>query len=455
MLKGKRQAFSEVGTEEPAVNVMNYYASAAPLLHSQPLFIQYSNPRELRTDYLPDQARAEAMFHPVDTTLFESQPVASASEARDDPFPDVRCVLRIIVDNVSHHISLEMLHEILSPFGPVLRIIIFTKYGKFQALAEYDNPRSAYCAKKTLNGQGIFTSDCFIRVDYSKFTSLAIKYNNEKSRDFTRLDLPSGDGQIYMDQPIAAAYGIQNNIVPSYTGAAGFTPNMSFSQGAGSLVPPLPTAVRSLAPPGQRTYPDFSENSVLLVSNLNPNAVTPYGLFILFGIYGNVHRVKIMFRTKEKALVQMADANQARLAISYLNGQKLYGRVLHATFSKHHTVQLLRGGRDDQGLTKDYSNSPLHRFKIPGSKNFQNIFPPSATLHLSNIPSCVTVDDMKNLFASTGCTVKACRFFRNNCRTALIQLGSVEEAVHALIELHNHDLGQNRTLRVSFAKHTI
>lgn len=53
------------------------------------------------------------MFHPVDTTLFESQPVASASEARDDPFPDVRCVLRIIVDNVSHHISLEMLHEVM------------------------------------------------------------------------------------------------------------------------------------------------------------------------------------------------------------------------------------------------------------------------------------------------------------------------------------------------------
>lgn len=39
----------------------------------------------------------------------------------------------------------------------------------------------------------------------------------------------------------------------------------------GSLVPPLPAAIDSLAPPGQRTYPDFSENSVLLVSNLNPN----------------------------------------------------------------------------------------------------------------------------------------------------------------------------------------
>jgi len=40
----------------------------------------------------------------------------------------------------------------------------------------------------------------------------------------------------------------------------------------------------------------------------------------------------------------------------------------------------------DAGLTKDYTNSPLHRFKKPNSKNYHNIFPPSATLHLSNIP---------------------------------------------------------------------
>lgn len=38
---------------------------------------------------------------------------------------------------------------------------------------------------------------------------------------------------------------------------------------------------------------------------------------------------------------------------------------------------------------------------------------------------------------------------------ALIQLGSVEEAIQALIELHNHDLGENHHLRVSFSKSTI
>lgn len=73
-------------------------------------------------------------------------------------------------------------------------------------------------------------------------------------------------------------------------------------------------------------------------------------------------------------------------AMSHLNGQKLHGKPIRITLSKHQTVQLPRENQEDHGLTKDYGTSPLHRFKKPGSKNFQNIFPPSATLHLSNIP---------------------------------------------------------------------
>ncbi|KAK2104350.1 Polypyrimidine tract-binding protein 1, partial [Saguinus oedipus] len=48
-------------------------------------------------------------------------------------------------------------------------------------------------------------------------------------------------------------------------------------------------------------------------------------------------------------------------------------------------LQLPREGQEDQGLTKDIGHSPLHHFKRPGSKNFQNIFPLSATLYPSNI----------------------------------------------------------------------
>uniref|UniRef100_A0A7N8X347 Polypyrimidine tract binding protein 1b n=1 Tax=Mastacembelus armatus TaxID=205130 RepID=A0A7N8X347_9TELE len=170
---------------------------------------------------------------------------------------------------------------------------------------------------------------------------------------------------------------------------------------------------------------------------------------------GTSVRVKILFNKKENALVQMSDSTQAQLAMSHLNGQRLHEKPLRITLSKHTSVQLPREGHEDQGLTKDYSNSPLHRFKKPGSKNYSNIFPPSATLHLSNIPPSVVEDDLKMLFSSSGAMVKAFKFFQKDHKMALIQMGSVEEAIESLIEFHNHDLGENHHLRVSFSKSSI
>ena len=72
--------------------------------------------------------------------------------------------------------------------------------------------------------------------------------------------------------------------------------------------------------------------------------------------------------------------------MTHLDKLKLYGKQLRAMPSKHQGVQMPKEGQPDAGLTKDFINSALHRFKKPGSKNYQNIYPPSSTLHLSNIP---------------------------------------------------------------------
>ncbi|NXE82856.1 PTBP3 protein, partial [Cochlearius cochlearius] len=453
MLKGKSQAFLEMASEEAAVTMVNYYTPTMPHLRSQPVYIQYSNHRELKTDNLPNQARAQAALQAVNAMQSGSLAITNAVAAEGGLLPGQGSVLRVIVENLFYSVTLEVLYQIFSKFGLVLKIITFTKNNQFQALLQYADPTNAYYAKMALDGQSIYTGCCTLRIDFSKLTSLKVKYNNDKSRDFTRLDLPCGDSQQPMEPSIAAAFGKKTSLLMS---------SVAINTLSGVSVPAVPGALGSLtvtsAASGQMTIPGVTGvpvNSVLLVSNLNPEAITPHGLFILFGVYGDVHRVKIMFKNKENALIQMADATQAQLAISHLNGQRLYGKILHATFSKHQTVQLPREGQENQGLTKDYSNSPLHRFKNPGSKNFQNIFPPSATLHLSNIPTSVTVDYLKNLFASTGSTVKAFRFFQKDCKMALIRLGSVEEAVHALIELHDYDLGENHHLRVSFSKSTI
>ncbi|XP_030364954.1 polypyrimidine tract-binding protein 1 isoform X3 [Strigops habroptila] len=458
MLKGKNQAFIEMNTEEAANTMVNYYTTVTPVLRSQPIYIQFSNHKELKTDNSPNQARAQAALQAVNLVQPGSLPLPAAAAAVDAgmAMAGQSPVLRIIVENLFYPVALDVLHQIFSKFGTVLKIITFTKNHQFQALLQYADPVSAQHAKLSLDGQNIYNACCTLRIDFSKLTSLNVKYNNDKSRDYTRPDLPSGDNPPPLDQTMAAAFG------------TGFPPAFAIPQAAGTVfrltVPSVHGALAPLAIPaaaaaaaGRIAIPGLSGagNCVLLVSSLNPERVTPQCLFILFGVYGDVQRVKILFKKKENALVQMTDGNQAQLAMSHLNGQKLYGKPIRITLSKHQTVQLPREGQETHGLTKDYGNSPLHRFKKPGSKNFQNIFPPSATLHLSNIPPSVTEEDLKMLFSGNSGVVKGFKFFQKDRKMALIQMGSVEEAIQSLIDLHNHDLGENHHLRVSFSKSTI
>lgn len=62
-------------------------------------------------------------------------------------------------------------------------------------------------SSQSLDGQNIYNACCTLRIDFSKLTSLNVKYNNDKSRDYTRPDLPSGDSQPSLDQTMAAAFG--------------------------------------------------------------------------------------------------------------------------------------------------------------------------------------------------------------------------------------------------------
>ncbi|KAM8882672.1 polypyrimidine tract-binding protein 2-like isoform 2-T2 [Synchiropus picturatus] len=451
-LKGKNQAFLEMGTEEAAITMVNYYTTVTPHIRNVPVFIQYSNHKELKTD-AGNQVSCECFIRTKSPSLTahsrlqRTQAVlqaVSAVQSGGSPSSDIQevlaaalsPVLRIIIDNMFYPVTLDVLQQIFSKFGTVMKIITFTKNNQFQALLQFSDPVNAQQAKLALDGQNIYNSCCTLRIDFSKLVNLNVKYNNDKSRDYTRPDLPAGDGQPSLDPAVAAAFSKDSN---SLLGA----------------LTPLSAAAAAAAAAGRVALAGQAGSSgVLLVSNLNQEMVTPQSLFTLFGVYGDVQRVKILYNKKDSALIQMSDANQAQLAMSHLNGQKMYGKIIRVTLSKHQTVALPRDGLDDQGLTKDYANSPLHRFKKPGSKNFQNIFPPSATLHLSNIPQDVGEDDLRLLFSNSGGTVKAFKFFQDH-KMALIQMSTVEEAIQALIDLHNYSMGGNQHLRVSFSKSTI
>lgn len=261
MLKGKNQAFIEMSTEEAANTMVNYYTSVAPVLRGQPIYIQFSNHKELKTDSSPNQARAQAALQAVNSVQSGNLALAASAAAVDAgmAMAGQSPVLRIIVENLFYPVTLDVLHQIFSKFGTVLKIITFTKNNQFQALLQYADPVSAQHAKLSLDGQNIYNACCTLRIDFSKLTSLNVKYNNDKSRDYTRPDLPSGDSQPSLDQTMAAAFGLS---VPNVHGA---------------LAPlAIPSAAAAAAAAGRIAIPGLAGagNSVLLVSNLNPEAST-------------------------------------------------------------------------------------------------------------------------------------------------------------------------------------
>ncbi|EPY86616.1 hypothetical protein CB1_000305019 [Camelus ferus] len=87
-------------------------------------------------------------------------------------------------------------------------------------------------------------------------------------------------------------------------------------------------------------------------------------------------------------------------------------------------VQPPHEGQEDQGLVKDL---PLQRVKKPGPKNFRITYRPLPPA-ISNIPPATTEGDLKSLFSSISGVIKEFKFIQKDCKMALIQTGSMEEA---------------------------
>ncbi|CAH8519755.1 unnamed protein product [Heterobilharzia americana] len=375
-------------------------------------------------------------------------------------------------------------------------------------------PIQAFVAMLLLNGQNIYTGCCSLHVEFWKTRGpLEVRRENDKYELNSLQALPGGvttsttnanaisqpsmvqslsltnPTAAFTTVPQASAAGInelaiqltllaqQSGLALTPAAAAATASFMALTaQGGNSAVNSAPGGVLNAAalstrtalsniPNQAQTVPNIVQQSVnnlgqtgtstvLIVSNLNEEKVCPDALFTLFGVYGDVTRVKIMFNKKSTALVQFSDAQQALTALYYLNGQPLYGKPLKIAVSRFNIVQLPKEDTN-VGLTKDYTNSPLHRFRKPNSKNFANIYAPNHVLHLSNIPSAITEEEVRMIFETKGYHVTDFKFMLKDKKMALIQLENVDMAIQALIDLHNCQLTENSHLRISFSKTAI
>jgi len=445
LMRQKHQAFIQLESIENASTMINYYDYVAPTIRQHPICLQFSQHQELRTRQQDGEMSSEQ-----DKGILDGSSTGG------------KTVLKVIVSNIVYPVTIEILQQVFQRCGEILKIVTFLRNEQFHALIQYSNAKEAAAAKNLFDRQNIYNGCNTLTVEFSRLDNLNVKYNNEKMRDFTKPNLGKApQDQLMMDQVAAAQMQMaamspgmlpnpytpplfpQNN--PSAGGAASF----GLSQ-YGQLPNMSPNSL-SMQPPFVQHSHVMKGGSVLLVSNLSEDEINCDDLFILFGHYGDVQRVKILFNKKDTALIQFTDYNQAQAAQQNLNGVRLYGKEMRVSRSKHDNVNMPKSEDEGKELTKDYQNSPLHRFKKPGSKNFQNIFPPIRTLHLSNIPESTTEDELKALFTEHG-TISNFRFFPKDRRMALIQMDSTDESLICLMRVHNYKLSESSHLRVSFAK---
>lgn len=112
-------------------------------------------------------------------------------------------------------------------------------------------------------------------------------------------------------------------------------------------------------------------------------------LFNLFSLYGNIERIDKNSTLGIASIIYQCPT-QMGMALKNITGLNLFGNTLILDILTPSNNILQYGS-----LSKDYSGFKDQRFKIPGSKNFKNMNPPSSTVHLSNLPENYDLNELK------------------------------------------------------------
>ena len=242
---------------------------------------------------------------------------------------------------------------------------------------------------------------------------------------------------------------------------------------------------------GQQTGPGAGQTSsshfasagaaptpVLLLEDVAAPRITLANIFTLCGIFGDVMRIQRIGADGSAALVEMASGSQAQLAQSLLHGQSLFGRPLsirHTLLRQLDSAPALQRGRSPgppgagsagtvvvslPGVPSvtatvsevgDYRQSRAHRFRTH-SRGHRFIAPPSARLHLSNMPDGTREENVRGALEAAGTgPVGGVRFLDAKGHMCVAQTASAAAALGAIVRLHNSTF-LGRYLRVSFAK---
>ena len=403
-------------------------------------------------------------------------------------------VLLFTVLNPTYPISCEILNTIASPFGQLLRVVIFKKNG-VQAMLEFDSLESARRAKESLHGCDIYSGCCTLKIEYAKPAKLNVYKNDSESFDFTNPGLGKGGpetGQqtcpsltsqrpVLLKDPLVGAGGggadspltvaiRQTQMFPSHQQVSAVSLGSGQPLSVASLLTPALTRLASpptILPshqshPTQHTPPHTSSvpaqsaqavsvspsgsggASVTMVYGLDCARMSCTRIFNIFCLYGNVVRVKFL-KTKEGcAMVQMGDSLAVERAVTNLNNVTFFQSKMQLGFSKQAflaDVQQPYELPDGSPSFMDFMGNKNNRFINPEMAAKNRIQPPSKILHFFNTPPGLEASDIEQIFLAQNTPRPKCiKMFpskTDRSSSGLIEFESLPEALESLV-IANH-----------------
>lgn len=179
---------------------------------------------------------------------------------------------------------------------------------------------------------------------------------------------------------------------------------------------------------------DQSYDKMLLIQEI-PDECTHDMVFNLCSLYGNVLEIWLHEDFK-LAVVLYESSDQVYTSQRCLDRLQLFETTLKVKIASEEST--LTGMAQD-GDSKDFRTNPNQRFKIPGSKNYNNMNPPSTTIHLSNLPELYDLSKLRDMFAPIA-VPQNISYFSGSKTMALGNFDSVADATQVLVKFHNYNI---------------
>ncbi|EER09567.1 polypyrimidine tract binding protein, putative [Perkinsus marinus ATCC 50983] len=424
LLRDKRHGFIEFEDESSAIKCYTYYNANPLLITGHRLEFAFSGRSEITARRDPDSN------------------------------PPNR-ILLFTITNLVYPVTVDVISQVMNKFGGLEKVIVFNRGNAVQALVQLADVDTANVAKEQLDGQNIYAGCNTIKVQYSSLPQLEVKHNNERSWDFTNpsllpggMEAGSGLTPLHQQQMLGGAAGGQS--------PANLMANFNYVQAMNALSQAnLQNPSAAMAAAAAALQASMGAAPVVIVHGLNEQETRPDDLAALFAVYGNVVRVKIMFKARHTALVQMQTVGECHTAIAHLKGIRLHGNKL--------TMEMSKGGRElppipppgaeqteADRLSRDYT-SQSYLYARHRADQTSRPFPPSSSLYFSNMPHGTTEEDLRELLDASGCQYTGIRFLNEQHHMAIVQCISLDNAIETLCRAHAKPVGHPpRPVRVGF-----